>query len=182
MFSFDCYDIRNMTVSKKYLVWTIIVSVLAIAINIFIIVHSCLNASQSSEASGGVVLLFKNIINFFKPGAINDGNIDTFSGFIRKAVGHFGLFMVSGLLSSLSIYLVFKPMKWSKHYLLVIMGLSFGLLMGIITEVIQLNVEGRSGEFTDVLIDFSGYLLGALIIGLILFLILRKQKHQTPNE
>ena len=164
-----------MKVSKKYLVWTIIVSVLAIAINVFIIVHSCLNASQSSEASGGVVLFFKSIINFFKPGAINDGNIDTFSGFIRKAVGHFGLFMVSGLLTSLAVYLSFKPMKWYKHYLLVIIGLSFGLLMGIITEVIQLNIEGRSGEFTDVLIDFSGYLVGTFIVGLILFLTFRKR-------
>ena len=168
-----------MKVSKKYLVWTIIVSVLAIAINVFIIVHSCLNASQSSEASGGVVLFFKSIINFFKPGTINDGNIDTFSGFIRKAVGHFGLFMISGLLSSLAIYLIINPMKWSKHYLTAIIGISFGVLIAVITETIQLNVPGRSGEFTDVLIDTSGYLLGLFVIALIVFLIVRSQRKKS---
>ena len=56
--------------------------------------------------------------------------------------------------------------------------------MGVFTETIQLSVPGRSGEFKDVLIDFSGYALGFLIILLILFLIIRHQnkKHQTVNE
>ena len=163
----------SMKVSKTYLVWTIIVSVLAIAINIFIIVHSCLNASQSTEASSGVADLIKNIVNTIVPGTITPENYGSFTNVIRKLIGHFGLFAVSGLLSSLAIYLVFNPMKWSKYYLLIIMSLGFGLLMGITTELIQLNVPGRSGEFRDVLIDFSGYLLGFLIIFLILFLVIR---------
>ena len=54
----------------------------------------------------------------------------------------------------------------------IILSLEFGLLMGLVTETIQLGVDGRSGELTDVLIDFSGYLLGFLLILLILFLII----------
>ena len=168
-----------MKKSKTYLIWTIIVTVLAVAINVFIIVHSCLNASESTNASNGVVEVLQNIINSIFPNTITPSNHDAFASFIRKAVGHFGLFMVSGSLTSLAIYLALGPLKKFKYWVLMIMSLGFGLFMGMLTEIIQLNVDGRSGEFTDVLIDFSGYLLGFLIILLILFLIIRKQKRQT---
>ena len=173
-----------MKVSKKYLIWTIIICVLAVAINVFIIVHSCLNGAESTKASNGVVEIVENIVNTISPGTITAQNHDSFAVFIRKAFGHFGLFAISGILSSLAIYFVFNPQKWSKYYLLMIISLCFGLSMGFLTELIQLNVPGRSGEFKDVLIDFSGYLLGFLIILLILFLLIRKQnkKHQTIKE
>ena len=172
-----------MKVSKKYLIWTIIICVLAVAINAYIIVHSCLDAAKSIEASQGVVQVSEDVVNTVSPGTVTPENHDSFATFIRKLFGHFGLFMISGLLTSLAVYLAFNPKKWSKYYLLIIISLVFGLTMGITTELIQLNVPGRSGEFKDVLIDFSGYLLGFLIILLILFLITRKQnkKHQTTE-
>ena len=171
-----------MKVSKKYLIWTIIICVLAIAINAYIIMHSCLDAVKSTEASNGVVEVSEEVVNTVSPGTITPENHDSFATFIRKLFGHFGLFVVSGLLSSLAIYFAFNPQKWSKYWLLIVISLVFGLSMGITTELIQLNVPGRSGEFRDVLIDFSGYLLGFLIILLILFLIIRKQKkHQTAQ-
>ena len=137
--------------------------------------HSCLDAAKSTQASNGVVEVAEDAVNTVSPGTITPENHDSFASFIRKAFGHFGLFAVSGLLSSLAVYFAFNPQKWSKYYLLIIISLGFGLLMGITTELIQLNVPGRSGEFRDVLIDFSGYLLGFLIILLILFLVIRKQ-------
>ena len=167
-----------MKISKKYLIFTIIISILAIAINVYIIMHSCLDAVESSKASQGVVEVSEEVVNTVAPGTVTPENHDSFATFIRKAFGHFGLFAISGLLSSLAIYFAFNPWKWSKYYLLIIMSLGFGLLMGLTTELIQLNVPGRSGEFLDVLIDFSGYLLGFLIILLILFLIIRKNKKQ----
>ena len=166
-------------VSRSYLIWTIVLCVLAVAINAYIIMHSCLDASQSTEVSSGIVSLLENIVNTIAPGTVTPENYGAFTNIVRKLVGHFGLFAVSGVLSSLAIYLAFSPMKWSKYYLLIIMSLGFGLLMGITTELIQLNVPGRSGEFRDVLIDFSGYLLGFLIILLIVFLVIRhNQKKQ----
>lgn len=171
-----------MKTSKKYLIWTIIVCVLALAINAYIIMHSCLDAVKSTQASNSVVEVAEETINTISPGTITEANHESFASFIRKAFGHFGLFVISGLLSPLAIYLVINPFKWSKHYLNVIIGLSFGLMIAAITEIIQLNVPGRSGEFADVLIDFSGYLVGALIVGLILFLILRKQKCKIKEQ
>lgn len=168
-----------MKMSKKYWIWTIIVIVLAVAINAYIIMHSCLDAAMSTQQSQGVVEVSEEVVNTISPGTVTPENHDSFATFIRKAFGHFGLFVISGLLSSLATYLLINPFKWSKHYLTVIIGLAFGLTIAITTEIIQLNVPGRSGEFTDVLIDFSGYLLGALIIGLILFLVI---KHLRKKE
>lgn len=170
-----------MKISKKYLILTIVFCVLAVAINAYIIMHSCLDAVASTEQSQGVVQVSEDVVNTVAPGTITPENHDSFASFIRKAFGHFGLFVVSGLLSPTALYLLINPFKWSKHYLNVIIGLSFGLIIAITTEVIQLSVPGRSGEFTDVLIDFSGYLLGALIVGLILFLIIRKKNKKADQ-
>ena len=148
--------------------------VLAVAINAYIIMHSCLDAIESTKASQGVVEVAEDVVNTIRPETITPENHDSFATFIRKAFGHFGLFVASGLLSSLAFFLSIRPLKWPKQYLIVTFSLVFGLAMGIITECIQLTVPGRSGELTDVLIDFSGYLFGTLILGLILFLIIRK--------
>ena len=170
-----------MKYSKKYLIWTIIVTVLAVAINAYIIMHSCLDAMKSTEASTGVVQVAEDVVNTVSPGTVTPENHDSFASFIRKAFGHFGLFVISGLLSSIAFYLWLKPLSWSKHYWIAAIGLTFGLSIGILTEVIQLNVPGRSGEFTDVLIDFSGYLLGALIISFILFIIFINKNKKSSN-
>ena len=88
--------------SKLYWLLTIIVVILALAINAYIIMHSCLNASESTKASAGVIEVAENVVNTFKPNAINSENHDAFASFIRKAFGHFGLFVVSGLLTYFS--------------------------------------------------------------------------------
>ena len=159
----------------------IIFLVLALAINAYIIYHACLNGAKSSAASEGVVEVSENVVNTVKPNTITEANHDSFATFIRKAFGHFGLFVVSGLFSSLAIYFFIKDFKWYQHYFAIIVSFAFGFLIAIITEIIQLNVPGRSGEFTDVLIDASGYLLGLGIIVLTLFLILRHKQKAKCN-
>ena len=150
--------------------------VLAVAINAYIIMHSCLDAIESTKASQGVVEIAEDVVNTVRPNTITPDNHDSFATFIRKAFGHFGLFTASGILSSLALYLSLSPYSWCKHYMNTMFSLVFGLFMGILTEMIQLSVPGRSGEALDVFIDFSGYLLGTLIIGLILFFVIRKMR------
>ena len=170
-----------MKVSKKYLIWTIVFSVIALAINVFIIVHSCLDASVSTEASSGVTEVVEEIINDIKPGTINETNYNDFASFIRKAFGHFGLFLISGFFTSLALFLIINPFNNKKYYRIILIALSSGLLLALLTETIQLYVPGRSGELTDVLIDFGGYLLGFSVIFLILFFIIRHINKQINN-
>lgn len=171
-----------MKKNKLDLFLMIIFTVLALAINAYIIYHSCLNGAQSSQASQGVVEVSEEVVNTVRPGTVTPENYNAFATFIRKSLGHFGLFVVSGIFSSLSIYYIFKDFKWIKHFLSTIFALSFGLIIAMTTEIIQLNVPERSGEFTDVLIDYGGYLLGAFLVGLLLFLIIRHQRKKQTNS
>ena len=171
-----------MKKNKLDLILMIIFTVLALAINAYIIYHSCLNGSQSSQASQGVVEVSEEVVNTVRPGTVTPENHNAFATFIRKSLGHFGLFVVSGIFSSLAIYYIFKDFKLIKHFLNTIFALSFGLIIAMTTEIIQLNVPERSGEFTDVLIDYSGYLLGAFLVGLVLFLVIRHQRKKQANS
>ena len=165
-----------MKKSKRDWILLIIFLILAVAINVYIIYHACLNGARSSEASQGVVEVSEEVVNTIKPGTITEANYDDFATFIRKAFGHFGLFAISGIFSSLATYVLTKDTKWYTKGLGIGISFIFGFLLALTTEIIQLNVPGRSGEFTDVLIDTTGYTLGLGIIVLILFLILRHQK------
>lgn len=160
---------------KKYLILFIIFAILALAMDAFIIYQSCLNGSQSTTWSGHTVEIIKNIINSIFHNAINDSNISTFTNVIRKLVGHFGLFFISGIFTSLAIYYLLYENKLAHYYKILIM-LPFGLSVAIITEVIQLSVPNRSGQLTDVLIDFAGYFTAIILVNLILLLIFYKKK------
>ena len=168
--------------SRRYLIVLIIATVLALAVNIFIIVQSCLNGNQSTGAAHPVVTICKNFVNLLHKDAINDGNIDTFTFVIRKLFGHFGLYAFSGGLTSWALYMWIKPLRWFEPYIYVIISSIFGFLFSGLTELIQLFTPGRSGQFTDVLIDFSGYLFGLFIVLLVLFFIYKSQnKIQTSD-
>ena len=167
--------------NKRYLVATIIISSLAVFFNAFIIMQSCLDGLKSSASSGLVVNLLKAIINGIHKDAINEANIDTFTYVIRKLIGHFGFFHISGVLTSLSIHMVSKYLKQYRYYMGIIFSLSLGLFLAGLTELIQIFIPDRSGEVVDVLIDFGGYALGTGILILILFLIIRHQKQKSEK-
>lgn len=157
-----------------------IVIVLAIIIDVFIIVNSCLPAGPSTSESNWLVIPIKNLINLVKPNTINDGNIGYLSAFVRKFIGHFSLFMVSGFLNTLSFKFVYFNAT-QKYWKFIIISCITGLFLAFLTEFIQKFVPGRSGEITDVLIDFSGYLIGVLVIGLITY-IKRNKRTILENE
>ena len=70
--------------SKNELILLIVFGVLAIAINVFIIVHSCLDGTESTKASTGVVKIIEDMINGIKPDAINETNYDAFTTLLEK--------------------------------------------------------------------------------------------------
>ena len=171
-----------MKKNKLDLILLIIFTVLALLINAYIVYHACLNGEQSTEASQGVIEVSEDVVNTISPGTINETNYASFATFIRKAFGHFGLFVISGLLTSLAVYFWIKDTKWYRFYLGIVISFAIGALIATTTEIIQLNVPNRSGEFIDVIIDSSGYLLGLGIVTLILFLIIRHQNKKQVNK
>ena len=163
--------------SKKHLglIIQILIYVLAIAVNVLIVVSSCLNGFKSTNQSSWVVNLLSSILNFFNKNAVTEANKDQFAHVVRKLIGHYGLFLLSGCFTSLSIYFLFSKKKWFNITYFSLMSLLFGAFLAILTECIQLNVPGRSGQFSDVLIDFSGYLTSFLIIFIVLYFCLKNR-------
>ena len=158
----------------------IIVIVLAILVDVFIIVNSCLPGGPSTSESNWIVIPIKNLINAIKPNTINDGNIGYFSSFVRKFIGHFSLFMVGGFLTTLSVKFIYFDTT-QKYWIFLIISSITGIFLAFLTEFIQKFVPGRSGEISDVLIDSLGYLIGVFVIGLITY-IKRNKRTILENE
>jgi VanZ family protein len=85
---------------------------------------------------------------------------------VSDKVNHFGAY---GLLSvllflTMNFQMKYPFLKKNANWLTVLMASSYGVL----DELHQMLVPGRSCEFLDWLADFSGSLLGVLIIQLLL--------------
>ncbi|HZJ89733.1 MAG TPA: VanZ family protein [Bacilli bacterium] len=109
---------------------------------------------------------------------INDGNFGDFHAFVRKAVGHFSLFLVNGLLG----YITFLLLTKKNHKIIMALSLSVGLFIAAVSEFIQYFVPRRSGNIVDIAINFSGYLIGTLIVFLVLLIKEWRKKRQISKK
>ena len=142
----------------------ITMTVLSVFFVCFIWGNSVLPGTESGNLSGNVL----NFVNsFLKKVGINK---EVSHYMIRKAA-HFTEHMCFGacLLVTLRAYTQ-EVLKYISNILFI------GLLVPVIDEFIQLFIDGRGGEIKDVIIDFSGLLVGIIISFIIVFLIDRKNK------
>lgn len=108
-------------------------------------------------------------------GVINPDNYQSFYNLVRKSLGHFLLFLIDGIFIFLYFYELDKHItfnnkrKW--HY--IVASALVGLLLAMISELIQHFIPSRIGSFMDVGIDFLGYAIGMGITLLITYLINR---------
>lgn len=110
---------------------------------LFIFSNSMLPAQESSDISGGISYKIYELLNL---------NIDfqLFHTFIRKCA-HFIEYAILGVFAGFS----FKKEYFWKIFVLCI-------LVSSADESIQLFVEGRSGQISDVLLDSIGSFTGIL--------------------
>ena len=157
---------------EKFLKWFILS--IAIAINLFIIINAFINGEVSAKESNTIAHTTADVINTVKPETITPQNFDRFAFDLRKVVGHFGLFALSGLFSSWATYLFSKDTKVGYFLSQATMDLSFGFVVALLSEFVQIFIDGRTGAWADVGIDFAGFFLGFFVIFLIF--LLRKSK------
>ena len=154
---------------------------IAVAINTLIIVESCIGGDGSASQSFSVSEMIAEMIESIDPYSPIIADRVAFHSAIRKIVGHFLLFGLSGIFSTLTFifndYLLNK-FKWR----IVIFILSIGLVVALVSELIQYFVPARYGALTDVLIDYSGYILFSGIVYLIHILIVRHKAKSTLQE
>ena len=136
----------------------------------FVFFRSSMNADDSTVESESMLDF---LINFFKSFGIS---VEMSENIIRKLAHFAEFFVIGGLLMSCAYsFDRFKPYRYSFAALFV------GLFTAVIDEFIQLFFEGRSAEITDVLIDFSGVLTGALFM-LLFYFIYIKIRYKKDKE
>lgn len=144
----------------RLFVW-ISVLVLGIAIYMF----SAQPAVQSSEVSKGVVVkvLEKSISGYNDmPKAEKANLIKKYHNFVRK-LAHYSLYTLWGILTSCLLWLYNI-----KGYKQVLYTVAIGFLYACSDEIHQLYVPGRSGQFTDVILDTIGVTTGYFITFIVL--------------
>ena len=151
---------------------------LAVAVNVLIIVESCIGGDGSAAQSFSFSEAIANFIESIFPDSIKDHA--AFHSVIRKLIGHFLLFGLSGLFTTLTFVMndfLMEKLKWKN----VIIILLFGLVLALVSELIQYFVPGRYGVLTDALIDYSGYIIFSGIVYLTYTLIVLKNQKSKEN-
>lgn len=101
---------------------------------------------------------------------------EKFKGFVRKFIGHFSLFLLTGLFG----YLTFRErMKIKKA---VAVNTIYGTCLAVGSELLQLIPIDRACAFTDMLIDTMGYILGMLIIIIVIYLYKKIKNKKIRNQ
>ena len=141
--------------------------VMTAAMLVFAFVHSAMPAAVSAEESGGVLDFLLRLLP--RLGI----SIELTDHIVRK-LAHFTEFTLIGMLVTTCAYSFdrLRPYRYSVYVLFT------GLAAAVTDETIQLFSEGRSGQVTDVLIDFSGVAIGMIMMMLCftLYIQIRKRK------
>lgn len=142
---------------KKIVLW-----ILVISWSVMIFCFSSQNADMSDKTSIG---LTANIIKmadriFDIRGLETDEDVEEIASFINgyiRKVAHFSIYCVLGILT-ISLANCYFNSKKSLLY-----ALFYCLIYAISDEIHQLFVPGRAWMIMDVVIDFSGSILGNII-------------------
>ena len=137
-----------------------IIFTIALVWCILFIFHNSLETSSISSARSHEVMQKINAI-------LAHLNIVPLSEHVVRKLAHFSEFTLEGFLLMLCLRVYTR--HFFKHVSWPMLG---GLLTALTDETIQLFVPGRSGQVTDIWIDFSGVMTG-LLVGLILLGLVR---------
>lgn len=143
-------DMTQKIQKKKLILW-ILIFVWMITIFMF----SAQTGDESSELSQGFLRTF---ILRFTPDNISEDIVNMMEYIIRKCA-HMTEYAVFGILVfyQIKLYRLFEK-EWNR----IVMAVICVMIYASTDEIHQLFVGGRSGRFTDVLIDTAGGFIGIM--------------------
>ena len=117
-----------------------------------------------------------------------EDTIDNFYTWVRKAMGHFGAFLVLGIFASMTYCIIFNKSLRGRLLAFLVCTVA-GFAVAGITEILQLPIftVGRGPSFSDVMLDFTGYCTSVVPIYAIVLLVylisdivkvLKEKKHK----
>ena len=126
----------------------------------FIFCRSLQPSEVSSEESASVLSLAQKILPFM-------------TMFVIRKMAHFVEFAFLGVL----LFFTFRSFGRK----IVLPALGTGLAVSSADEILQLSSEGRSGQVSDVFLDFSGVLFGIVLCWFLVFHLLPSGKGKDPR-
>lgn len=125
-----------------------------------LIIFSATRSQSTHIEEGGAVATFINEI-FFASRLTQSELSNLISGFGAKFLGHFCLFLADGLF----IYLFLNQFKIKELYKGIAI-IVFGLFLASLGEIVELFVAERNSSYSDVIINFSGFIFTYLVLKL----------------
>ena len=161
---------------RRHIIYIIIIATILAAVLCFIWGNSLLDGGASRKLSLVVTEFIRPIYKFF----INKSATDSaLHAFVRKAA-HFLEFAAISAVASLLLWKL-RGGHPVQNLIYVLFG---SLSIAVADEYIQYFSPGRSSSVRDVVIDFAGAAVGALIVFGVVFLIrmINKAKGQNKDE
>lgn len=140
-----------------------------ITILFLIISRAAQSGIESSKESNAVTDVVIEVVDTINPGEVSIKDkypLESIRHFVRKAIGHYGLFLALGLFSCL-LFDAFLKRKIIKHSIII----TSGFVIAALSELVQLLADSRGPAFKDVLLDYAGYCTGIAIIYILLIII-----------
>lgn len=107
--------------------------------------------------------------------SVDGETFDNINYWTRKIIGHFSLFMVTGVFGMLFSYDVFFKKKKLQLLYVSLVNLVYGFSLAGISELCQMTAKGRGPSMKDVGIDTAGYALAIVVLVIIILIIKYKQ-------
>lgn len=163
-----------------YKVYQIILFLIYIGLMVFFAVKCIETGVESQASSQKVVDTTAVVINQVAGEGTVDPLDSSFQNFVRKFIGHYGFFVLLGIVSIL-FHLSFND-KYN-DYILVSVSYGVGITYAVLSEFwLEGSTNGRGASWKDVGIDTLGFMTVSFIIVLIYYLIkLKKQKVIKKN-
>lgn len=100
-------------------------------------------------------------------------NVDDFHALVRKFIGHYGLFALTGFFG----FLTFASISKTSVHSLCLAAIS-ATLVSIISELIQDNTDGRFFSVSDIILNVQGFVSGNAV-ALVLFWIYERKRREN---
>ena len=163
--------------NRKIKVLRIVIAFLLAADMITIFAFSAQKAEQSDGTSTGVIRV---LAEMFYPGfelLTAEKQLSVVQGlqFVVRKAAHMTEFASLGVLLCAFAFTFGEKFKWFLFSYL------FGVFYAATDEIHQLFVEGRSGQFSDVLIDSCGVMIGMTVFYFVVKIILAIKGKRTKT-
>ncbi len=132
----------------------------------FIFLQSSKSGEESSSDSDSVVGMIEKVVRIFIPGA------EVSSHLVRK-LAHFSEYCILALIAAALVGMLRKGWLYAAAW-------GYAVVVAFCDEfIVQRLSEGRGPQFTDVLIDSSGALVGVGCMAVVIWMTTRRKKQNS---